>query len=122
MENLIPMFLLLAEDAPADPAAGGPSPFSGLIWILPVMLLFWFLLIMPQKRRERAERESLMTNLKPNARVVTHSGIIGVVTAVNRESDSVTIRVDDNNNTKIRVLLGAVARILTDEPKDAPSK
>ena len=50
--------------------------------------------------------------LKKNDRVVTVGGIYGWVTNVHREADEVTIRVDEATNTKLRITLGSVARVL----------
>jgi preprotein translocase subunit YajC len=56
----------------------------------------------------------MIGQLKENDRVVTVGGIYGIVTNVHREADEVTIRVDDKNNTRIRVTLGAISRVLGD--------
>ena len=37
---------------------------------------------------------------------------------VQREADEVTIKVDESNNTKLRVTLSSVARVLGDEPSE----
>jgi preprotein translocase subunit YajC len=86
-----------------------------------IMILFWLLLIRPQ-RREQTKREEMLKALKPNDRVITIGGIYGVVTNVHLEADMVTIRVDEKNDTKIRVTRGAIARILGEEAPGEPSK
>ena len=48
--------------------------------------------------------------------MVTIGGIYGVVTNVHREADEVTIKVDEATNTKLRMTLGSIARVLVDEP------
>ena len=47
--------------------------------------------------------------------VVTVGGIHGVVTNVHREANEVTIKVDEATNTKLRLELGSVARVLSSE-------
>jgi len=79
-----------------------------------IMLLFYFLILRPQKNKEQALR-NMVENLKEKDRVVTIGGIHGVVTNVQREKDEVTIRVDENTGTKLRVGLSAVSRVVTDE-------
>jgi preprotein translocase subunit YajC len=66
----------------------------------------------------------MISALKKNDRVVTAGGMYGVVTNLQRESDEVTLRVDETTNTKIRVTLSSIARVLGDEPtpSDASSK
>jgi preprotein translocase subunit YajC len=51
-----------------------------------------------------------------NDRVLTAGGIYGVVMNVHREADEVTIKVDEATNTKLRLTLGSVTRVLGDEP------
>ena len=102
----------------------GPSNPFGLwsiltIW-LPMGLLFWFLLIRPQQR-ERAKMARMLAAVKKNDHVVTVGGIYGVVTNVHREADEVTIKVDEATNTKLRVTLGSVARVLAEESSDESS-
>lgn len=84
------------------------------LW-LPIGILFYFLLIAPQ-RKEQARHRAMLSALKPNDHVLTASGIYGVVTNVHREANAVTIRVDENNNTRIKVALSAISRVLGDEP------
>jgi preprotein translocase subunit YajC len=82
------------------------------LWV-PIGILFYFLLIRPQ-RRERSQREMMLKGIKANDRVITVGGIKGVVTNVHREADEVTIRVDEANNTKLRMTLGSISRVLID--------
>jgi preprotein translocase subunit YajC len=61
--------------------------------------------------------------LKKNDRVVTVGGMYGVVTNVHFEADEVTLKVDESNNTKIRVTLGSIARVLGEEKSgETPTK
>lgn len=115
----------------ADAQGGATAPGLGagagawgwsFTW-LAIILLFFFMILRPQQR-ERSQRDKLLAGLKKNDRVVTAGGVYGVVTNVQRESDEVTLRVDEATNTKIRVTLGSIARVLGDEPapSDASSK
>jgi preprotein translocase subunit YajC len=116
--------VLLAVDQAAGPAAK-QEPQSGVPYLLPLMgllfIVFYFMIIRPQKR-DQARRQEMLGGVKPNDHVVTIGGIYGVVTNVHREADQVTIRIDESNNTKIRVTMGAIARILGDEPSDEAAK
>lgn len=107
-----PAMLILAEAA----ANGGTS---GLIMMLtlwiPLIFVFYFLLIRPE-RRERARRQAMLNALKKNDRVLTIGGIYGVVTNIHREANEVTIRVDDQNNTRLRCTLSSIAQVLGEEP------
>ena len=106
--------IILFAQAEGDPPPGGLfAPTSMLTLWLPMGLLFYWLLIRPQGK-ERAKRQSLLDSLKKNDRVVTIGGIYGVVTNVQRDSDEVTIKVDEATNTKLRVTRGSIARVLAD--------
>lgn len=117
--------VLLAVDQAAGQAPGKPeAPGIGSVLILflgPLLLLYYFMVMRPQQR-DQARRQDLLNGVKPNDHVVTAGGIYGVVTNVHREADQVTIKVDESTNTKIRVTLGAIARIIGDEPSDEAGK
>jgi preprotein translocase subunit YajC len=101
-------------------AAEGPDQPSLLTFLWPFLvigLLFYFLMIRPEKRK-RAEVAQMQDTLKKNDRVVTIGGILGVVVNTQAGSNEVTIRVDDNNNTRIRVLRSSISRVLTEEKSD----
>ncbi len=98
----------------------GPGLFA-LLWpIVAIVFLFWLLLIRPQQK-ERAKIAQMLANLKKNDRVITIGGIYGVVTNIRREADEVTLKVDDNSNVRIKVSLGAIARVLGEEKEGTDS-
>ena len=102
--------VLLAQNG--DPAA--PSPLFNLWTLVPIGLLFYFLLIAPQQREKKKHRAQL-ARVKKNDRVITIGGIKGVVTNVQHEDDEVTIKVDEASNTKLRMTIGSIARVLEDD-------
>jgi len=96
------------------------------LWILwpvaAVFLIYHFLIGRPQSR-EKNVRQQMLQALKPNDRVITVGGIYGVVTILHRDQEAVTLKVDESNNTKIRVSMAAIARVVGDEPsRETPSK
>jgi len=113
------LLLLFAE---AENGKGGAGQWLGLWPIIAILFLFYFLFIRPQ-RQESSRREAMIRALKPNDHVMTHGGIYGVVVNVHREANAVTIRVDENTNTKLKVALAAIARVLSEEAaEETPSK
>jgi len=106
----------------AEGGAAGQGSFviSMVTLWLPIIFLFYFLLIRPQ-RKERAERQLLLDNLKKNDRVVTVGGIYGVVTNVQRENNEVTVKVDEATNTKLRMTIGSISRVVVDPSESSPS-
>lgn len=115
---------MLAQDsAPAGAGAQGQQPPAGpgpqlLLMVLVTGILFYFIMLRPQKKREQALRDRI-SNLKENERVVTIGGIHGVVTNVQRDVERLTIRVDEATGTKLRVNMSAIARVLSDEDDQA---
>ena len=111
------MTMLFAQEAPAGDggAGGGGDMMMSLLPFAAIFVLFYFLLIRPQ-RREQARRQAMLSGVKKNDRVITAGGVYGVVTNVHREADEVTVKVDEATNTKLRVTLSSVTRVLGDEP------
>jgi preprotein translocase subunit YajC len=124
MDNwpLINVLPLLAEAAAApEGGEGGGMPFD-VPFFLPLILigvLFYFMLIRPE-RKKSAQMADMLKNLKKNDRVVTIGGIYGTVVNVNEGSEVVTIRVDENTNAKLRVRRSAISAIVKDD--ETPAK
>jgi preprotein translocase subunit YajC len=109
------MTILFAENVAALLAQAGINPMFSMLWpILLIGVLFYFMLIRPEKRKQ-ADVQRMQQNLKKNDRVVTIGGIIGVVVNTQQGSDEVTLRVDENTNARVRVLRSAVSRVLSSE-------
>jgi preprotein translocase subunit YajC len=118
MDNLLQVFLLLAEDPPKQPAAP-QSPFGQFaIPMLIIGFLWYFLLLRPQLREQRS-RKDLLTNLKKNDKVVTIGGIIGTVTNLTPDGKEVTLRIEDN--AKIRMLRSSIQTVVTDAKDETPA-
>lgn len=117
MDHLTRLFVLLAQEKGADGAAQGPGFTSIIIPIAAAIALYYFMILRPERRKQAGHRTQLDT-LKKNDRVVTIGGIYGVVMNVQRDTDEVTLKIDEANNTKIRVTFGSIGRVVADEPPD----
>ena len=95
---------LLALMPPADGKSSAPPYVSILPMVLFIFVLY-LVLIRPQQRRAK-EHDLLVKGLKAGDKVVTSSGIIGVVIAV--KDKSLSIRSAD---TKLEVLKSAITEI-----------
>lgn len=79
-------------------AAGG-SPYSSLIFIVVIFVVFYFMLIRPQVKRQKQHRE-MVTALGKGDEVVTTGGLLGKVTEV---GDSfVDLKLADNLVVKLQ--------------------
>ncbi|MDH4238567.1 MAG: preprotein translocase subunit YajC [Phycisphaerae bacterium] len=94
---------------PNGPAAQKPKPKPLIpFWILiPLMLVMVFMLFRgPQKQKQ--QRKQLVQSLKKNDRVQTIGGIIGTI--VDIKGDEITLKVDESNNTKIKIVSSAIGK------------
>ena len=87
--------------------AEGGSMASMFVTFGLVFLVMYFLIIRPQKKKQK-QAKSMLETLKKGDRVATIGGIRGVVHSV--KDDVVVLKVDDN--TKIEFTKGAVATVL----------
>lgn len=101
-------------DLPGQGGAGQGAGFMNLILIGGMVLVMWLFVFRPQNKREQEEK-SMLEKLKKDDHVVTKGGLFGVV--VNVKDDEVTLRIDENNGTKVRFKKDAIASILTDDDK-----
>lgn len=63
-----------------------------------IIIVFYFLLIRPQKLQEK-ERQKMLENLNKNDEVVTSGGIHGTI--VNVKEKTVILRIDENVKVEI---------------------
>ncbi len=82
------------------------NPLVNLVPLILIFVIFYFLLIRPQKNKEK-EHQKMLKGIDKNDEVVTSGGIHGVV--VNVKEKTVTLRVDDS--VKIEVEKNCVAFI-----------
>ena len=97
-------------------AAGDKPAMSPIFQFLPLVAIgiaAYLLLFRPERERMR-KQQGMLCSLKKNDRVVTSAGMYGIVAAVDRDADRVTLRVDDSNNVKLAVTLASIARVLRD--------
>jgi len=94
--------------APQQTADGKQaSPLASFVPLILLMVVFWFVLIRPQQKKQK-QHAQMLTKLKTGDRVVTNSGIIGTV--VNVKDKAVTVRTA--GDTKLEFTKGAIAEIV----------
>lgn len=100
---------LFADDvAPAAGAAGG---YSQLLYLLPVPIIFYFIILRPQQEQDR-KRKQLLDGLKKNDKVLTSAGIYGTVVSVDSEHDKILLRVDDEKNVRFTFSRASIVRVV----------
>jgi preprotein translocase subunit YajC len=108
--------LMIAQAEGGAPEQPAPDIWRMLLPMLLIFAVFYFLLIMPQRRKEKQrqrDRESMLKNLSKNDHVVTIGGIHGIVASVG--DDEVAIKVDEKSDVRIRVAREAISRVVTED-------
>lgn len=90
----------------ATGGASGPS-FGFLIPILGIFVIFYFLLLRPQQKKQK-ELQKMIEALKKGDRVMTTGGIFGTV--VGLKENILVLKIDEN--TKIELVKSAVASVV----------
>lgn len=79
---------------------------SQLIAIALIFVVFYFLLIRPQKKAQE-DHKKMITALKKNDEVITNGGIHGTI--ANVKDATITLKVDDN--VKIEIQKSCIASV-----------
>jgi preprotein translocase subunit YajC len=109
---MISTILFLAQQQPTQ--AGPASLVTTLLPFAFMAVIFYFLLIRPQQKRQK-EHQNLLSNLKTGDKVVTSSGIHGLI--ANVKDTTFLVKIADN--VKIEVDKNAIASVSksVDQPK-----
>ena len=86
------------------PQNGEPHPMASLVLMVVIFSIFYFVLILPMRTKQR-KLDELVKGLKAGDKVIVNPGIFGTIERV--EEDSFQVRVDDR--TKLKVLKSAVS-------------
>ena len=111
--KLLGVATAVAEEAPVDPAAE-MSAGQGIIYMLlqmsPILImvvLMYFLMIRPERKRKKKEK-AMLDALKRGDRICTIGGIYGTIT--NIKDDTIELAVS-NENTKLVVARWAIRNV-----------
>jgi preprotein translocase subunit YajC len=105
---------LISDALAASPALPGePSQLAGLMPIILIAVVFYFLIIRPQQKKYKAH-VAMVSAIAKGDRIVTSGGMIGTVTKVEAEND--TLQVEIAEGVKVKIIRSTVASVLG-EPK-----
>jgi preprotein translocase subunit YajC len=90
---------------------GGGSGLLQLAPLLFIFAIFYFLLIMPQQRKQK-KWQAMLSQLKTGDKVVTSGGLRGTI--IGLKDDAVTVRVPPDN-LKLEVSRASVVSVATAE-------
>ncbi|HXY04437.1 MAG TPA: preprotein translocase subunit YajC [Terriglobales bacterium] len=96
----------------------GSMGWLGFAPLIFIFAIFYFLLIMPQQRRQK-KWQQMLSELKTGDKVVTTGGIRGTIIAL--KDDAIQLRVPPDN-LRIEVSRGSVASVTTAEEPGKAAK
>ena len=96
---------MMTQAQPGQPGSG--SFITALVPFILVFVIFYLLIIMPSRRKQKKHQE-MVEQLKPGDKIVTSGGIHGTIMGVQQDKIEVKIAA----NTKIDVTKNAIAVIL----------
>ena len=83
-----------------------PGGFSLFLPLILIMVIFYFLMILPAQRRQKKVAQ-MLKNLKNGDKVITTGGIYGTI--VGLEDDAVQLRIADQ--VKVKVARSAISAV-----------
>lgn len=103
-----------AQAAGSAAAGGAAGSILGLAPLILVFIVFYFLLIRPQQRRQKQLAQSIAA-VKRGDQVVTAGGIVGRVTKV----EDAHVEVEIAANTRVRVVKATLTEVVNPNAKPA---
>ena len=82
----------------AGAPGGGQNLFLGLVPMILIFGIFYLLLVLPMRKRQKALQQ-LLESLKKGDRVITNGGLYGEIAAIN--GPTVVLKVADNVRLKV---------------------
>ncbi|MFA5779798.1 MAG: preprotein translocase subunit YajC [Elusimicrobiota bacterium] len=98
----------------AEPSVApqGAAMFSSLMPIFLIFIVFYFLLIRPQSKKQK-EHQKMLDNLKKGDRVITASGLYGTVHEI--QGNIVKLKISENVN--VQMLKSAISAVINETPQ-----
>ncbi len=88
-----------------DPNSQG-SPLLMIVWFGLIFLVMYFLMIRPQRKRQK-EHEALLKDLKKGDKVVTSGGMFGTIFAIDEEKGRIVLKIGEE--VKMEFLRSSIA-------------
>lgn len=112
------LFGLLVSTAHAQsaaPAGGQPSAIEMFVPFIFIFVIFYFLIIRPQSKRQK-EHQKFLSELKRGDEVITASGILGRIDGITEQF--VTVEIADGVKVKmLRTQIATTQKAATAEEK-----
>jgi preprotein translocase subunit YajC len=106
-----------AEGTAATASPAGSS-WTIFIWLIPMALIFYFMAIRPQKKREKQAAE-MRSSLNLGDEIVTIGGVCGRIIRI--KDNTVTILTADSKMTFLKTAIGSVTKSTAAELDEEPA-
>ena len=103
--------LLAMASPPAEGGGGTGALFIQIMPILLIFLVFWFMIIRPQKKQQD-QRKAMLEALKRGDKVLTNGGLFATVRDVKTDRVTATL---DGDGVKVELSRQAISAVLTEE-------
>ncbi|HSH26917.1 MAG TPA: preprotein translocase subunit YajC [Wenzhouxiangella sp.] len=110
------MDFLISSAMAQDAAQQAPSMLGSLLPLILIVVIFWFLLIRPQMKRNKLHRE-LVAGLSVGDEIVTTGGMLGTITEVGESFVSLELA----DGVVIKLQRHAVAQVVPKGTLDSSS-
>ncbi len=115
--------------APGAPGAGGtpgsgggkaPPPDNTFLFMVLGLVAVMFVMTIFTGRRQKKQRETMLSGLRKHDRVVTTGGIIGSVVEI--KPRTIVLKVDEGSNTRITFSREAIQQVIEEAAEGAASE
>lgn len=106
---------MFISSAYAQSAGGGFGGMESLLPLVLIFVVFYFLLIRPQQKKQKQHR-GMLESLRRGDRVVTAGGIVGTIT----KASETELTVEISEGIKVKVMRGMISDVIAKtEARDA---
>ncbi|MCK4378308.1 MAG: preprotein translocase subunit YajC [Deltaproteobacteria bacterium] len=100
----------MAQNPAGGGAGGGLEAIKGFFPLILMFVIFYFLLIRPQQKKQNTHK-NLLANLKRGDEIVTTGGLMGKITAITDR----TITVEVADKIRVKILRSQIMTVLQGE-------
>lgn len=114
--------MLITQTYAQESGVAAPEQGFSIASFVPLLLIFavfYFLIIRPQNKKMK-EHQKMVSELKTGNKVITNSGIIGTIKAIDKKEDILEVEIADDVN--IKILRNFVSELVKKEEKTKKNK
>ena len=103
----MPLMNMLAMSSPNAGGEGGASSFLSFLPLVLIFIVFWFMIIRPQKKQQD-QRKSMIAAVKRGDRIITSGGLFATVKDVKEDHVVATIA----DGVKVEIAKSAINSVV----------